>query len=59
MLSEVLRGGYDVVTAAGASIVGGHTIEDPSPNTASPSPAWSIRPRCSPTPVVGPVICSC
>ncbi len=31
MLSEVLRGGYDVVTAAGASIVGGHTIDDPEP----------------------------
>ena len=31
MLAEVLRGGYDVVTAAGASIVGGHTIDDPEP----------------------------
>jgi selenide,water dikinase len=31
MLGEVLRGGYDVVTAAGAVIVGGHTIDDPEP----------------------------
>jgi len=31
MLSEVLRGGHDVVNAAGASIVGGHTIDDPEP----------------------------
>jgi selenide, water dikinase len=31
MLGEVLRGGHDVVTAAGASIVGGHTIDDPEP----------------------------
>jgi selenide, water dikinase len=31
MLAEVLRGGYDVVNAAGASIVGGHTIDDPEP----------------------------
>ncbi len=31
MLSEVLRGGNDVVTAAGAVIVGGHTIDDREP----------------------------
>ena len=31
MLGEVLRGGHDVVTAAGAVIVGGHTIDDPEP----------------------------
>jgi selenide, water dikinase len=31
MLGEVLRGGYDVVDAAGAVIVGGHTIDDPEP----------------------------
>jgi selenide,water dikinase len=31
LLGEVLRGGYDVVNAAGASIVGGHTIDDPEP----------------------------
>src|ERR1700759_1829853 len=31
MLGEVLRGGYDVVSAAGAVIVGGHTIDDPEP----------------------------
>jgi selenide, water dikinase len=31
MLAEVLRGGHDVVSAAGASIVGGHTIDDPEP----------------------------
>jgi selenide, water dikinase len=31
MLGEVLRGGHDVVTAAGAAIVGGHTIDDPEP----------------------------
>jgi selenide, water dikinase len=31
MLGEVLRGGHDVVSAAGALIVGGHTIDDPEP----------------------------
>ena len=31
MLGEVLRGGHDVVTAAGAVIAGGHTIDDPEP----------------------------
>jgi selenide,water dikinase len=31
MLGEVLRGGYEVVAAAGAAIVGGHTIDDPEP----------------------------
>ena len=31
MLGEVLRGGHDVVSAAGAVIVGGHTIDDPEP----------------------------
>jgi selenide,water dikinase len=31
MLAEVLRGGHDVAAAAGASIVGGHTIDDPEP----------------------------
>ncbi|MBV9605827.1 MAG: selenide, water dikinase SelD [Solirubrobacterales bacterium] len=31
MLGEVLRGGHDAVSAAGAVIVGGHTIDDPEP----------------------------
>jgi selenide,water dikinase len=31
MLGEVLRGGHDVVAAAGAVILGGHTIDDPEP----------------------------
>jgi len=31
MLGEVLRGGADVARAAGATIVGGHTIDDPEP----------------------------
>jgi selenide, water dikinase len=31
MLGEVLRGGADVARAAGAAIVGGHTIDDPEP----------------------------
>ena len=31
MLSEVLRGGADAARAAGATIVGGHTIDDPEP----------------------------
>ncbi len=30
-LAEVLRGGLDAVTAAGASVVGGHSIDDPEP----------------------------
>src|SRR5204862_481863 len=31
MLEEVLRGGHDAVTAAGAVIVGGHSIDDAEP----------------------------
>jgi selenide,water dikinase len=31
VLSEILRGGGDVVRAAGALIVGGHSIDDPEP----------------------------
>jgi selenide, water dikinase len=31
LLAEILRGGGDAVTAAGASIVGGHSIDDPEP----------------------------
>jgi len=31
LLGEVLRGGHEVVTTAGAVIVGGHTIDDPEP----------------------------
>ena len=31
VLRDVLRGGLDVVTQAGASIVGGHSITDPEP----------------------------
>ncbi|GIU99127.1 MAG: selenide, water dikinase [Actinomycetota bacterium] len=31
VLAEVLRGGLDVATAAGALVLGGHTITDPEP----------------------------
>jgi selenide,water dikinase len=31
ILAEILRGGGDAVAAAGASIVGGHSIDDPEP----------------------------
>ena len=31
MLREILRGGGDAVAEAGASIVGGHSIDDPEP----------------------------
>jgi selenide,water dikinase len=31
ILTEILRGGQAAVTAAGASIVGGHSIDDPEP----------------------------
>jgi selenide,water dikinase len=31
ILAEILRGGGDAVTAAGASVVGGHSIDDPEP----------------------------
>ena len=31
VLGEILRGGHDVVAAAGAMIVGGHSIDDPEP----------------------------
>src|ERR671916_1380507 len=31
VLREILRGGHDAVEAAGAAIVGGHSIDDPEP----------------------------
>ena len=31
VLGEILRGGVDVVTSAGAAVVGGHSIDDPEP----------------------------
>jgi selenide,water dikinase len=31
ILREILRGGQEVVTAAGASVLGGHSIDDPEP----------------------------
>jgi len=31
VLRAILRGGHDAVTAAGATIVGGHSIDDPEP----------------------------
>jgi selenide,water dikinase len=31
VLAEILRGGHDAVADAGASIVGGHSIDDPEP----------------------------
>jgi len=31
MLREILRGGADAVAAAGAAVVGGHSIDDPEP----------------------------
>src|ERR687894_1184870 len=31
VLGEILRGGHDAVEAAGAAIVGGHSIDDPEP----------------------------
>ncbi len=31
VLREILRGGHDVVTAAGAVLAGGHSIDDPEP----------------------------
>jgi selenide, water dikinase len=31
VLGEILRGGADAVAAAGASVVGGHSIDDPEP----------------------------
>src|SRR5512133_3801855 len=31
LLADVLRGGLDVVRAAGAEVVGGHSIDDPEP----------------------------
>ncbi len=31
VLAEILRGGHDAVVAAGASVVGGHSIDDPEP----------------------------
>src|SRR5512132_683546 len=31
VLREILRGGGDVVTAAGGAVVGGHSIDDPEP----------------------------
>ena len=34
ILADVLRGGASVAAAAGCLVVGGHTIDDPEPNTA-------------------------
>src|SRR3954467_11633201 len=31
LLAEILRGGGDAVAAAGASVIGGHSIDDPEP----------------------------
>jgi len=31
VLAEILRGGFDVVTGAGAMLAGGHSIDDPEP----------------------------
>ncbi|HEY8637923.1 MAG TPA: selenide, water dikinase SelD [Solirubrobacteraceae bacterium] len=31
VLAEILRGGHDAVEAAGAAIIGGHSIDDPEP----------------------------
>jgi selenide,water dikinase len=31
VLREILRGGLDAITAAGAALVGGHSIDDPEP----------------------------
>ena len=31
ILREILRGGQDVVAAAGAAVIGGHSIDDPEP----------------------------
>src|SRR5213080_3820357 len=31
VLAAILRGGHDAVTAAGAALVGGHSIDDPEP----------------------------
>ena len=31
VLREILRGGHEAVSAAGASVVGGHSIDDPEP----------------------------
>ncbi len=31
MLSEVLRGGMDIAAAAGAPVIGGHSVDDPEP----------------------------
>jgi len=31
VLGEILRGGHDAATAAGAAVVGGHSIDDPEP----------------------------
>ena len=58
VLREILRGGGDVVRAAGALVVGGHSIDDPEPKyglavTGVVDPA---RRRCS---ARGRATCSC
>jgi selenide,water dikinase len=55
VLREILRGGSDAVTEAGASIVGGHSIDDPEPkyglavtvpdHPAAPRPPAGGRPH--------------
>ena len=50
VLAEILRGGRDAVADAGASIVGGHSIDDPEPKYGL-AVTGVVRPRatCSPT----------
>ena len=53
-LGEVLRGGIDVVRAAGAEVVGGHSIDDPEPKYGL-AVTGAVHPTArSPTPAAAP-----
>ena len=59
VLREILRGGLDVVTAAGASVVGGHSIDDPEPKYGL-AVTGAVHPdRSWPTPAPRPATRSC
>ena len=46
VLGEILRGGLDAAAEAGCTMVGGHSIDDPEPNSGWLSPAPSTRSGC-------------
>ena len=58
VFNEILRGGQAKAAEAGCTLVGGHTVQDPELNTASPSPASSTPTASTPMPVPSPATAS-